>query len=254
MTGDAISVKYFAPKKKKKDEELKKKLSMQNLKPANNGGQDAFKSVNTMFKPLNNTGLQPLAAKPIPTIKPMGSLKPMGTKKAATTSPASAKPSMPKPTTALTPSAPASPVVKSEDPEITWETEISKVDTEKRQVFGWATVTHVDGQEVVDLQDDYIPMEEIEKAAYNYVLTSRKGGDMHAREGDGPRHTADLIESVIFSPEKISKMGLDPDAFPKMGWWLGMKVNDEEQWELVKKGERTGFSIHGKGHRVTKEI
>jgi hypothetical protein len=77
---------------------------------------------------------------------------------------------------------------------------------------------------------------------------------MHAREGDGPKHTADLIESVIFSPEKIEKMGLDPATFPKMGWWLGMKVNDEEQWELVKKGERTGFSIHGKGTRVSKEI
>jgi len=249
MTGDAISVKYFAPKRKKKEETLKKKLSMQNLKPMNNGGQDSFKSVNTMFKPVSNTGLQPLAAKPIPSIKPMGSLKPMGKKTANPSAPAMAKPKAP-----LAPTAPASPVSKSDDMDVTWETTISKVDTDKRQVFGWATVTHVDGKEVVDLQDDYIPMEEIEKAAYNYVLTSRKGGDMHARDGEGPKHTADLIESVIFSPEKIEKMGLDMAAFPKMGWWLGMKVNDEEQWDLVKKGARTGFSIHGKGHRVTKEI
>jgi Putative phage serine protease XkdF len=246
MTGDAISVKYFAPKKKKEEQKLSKKFVAQNLKPNGQTGQDQLKSVNSMFSSMKNTGLQPLAAKPAPKFKPMGTLKPMGTQTAS-------KPALAKPKAPMTPTAPVSPVAKS-DSEITWETEISKVDTEKRQVFGWATVTHVDGKEVVDLQDDYIPMEEIEKAAYNYVLTSRKGGDMHAREGDGPRHTADLIESVIFSPEKISKMGLDPDAFPKMGWWLGMKVNDEEQWELVKKGERTGFSIHGKGHRVTKEM
>jgi hypothetical protein len=77
---------------------------------------------------------------------------------------------------------------------------------------------------------------------------------MHARDGENPKHTADLIESVIFTPEKVAEMGLDPETFPKMGWWMGMKVNDEEQWELVKKGERKGFSIHGRGKRTEREM
>ena len=253
MAGDGQvlrdEVKYIKTKVKNK-KTVSKKFVAQNLKPVNPAGGDQMKAVNGMFKPLmNNTGLQPLVQKPQPSIKPMGSLKPTA---------GLAKPKMPKPAMAATntaqkPMKPLNPVSKGIG-DVVWETEISKVDVDKRQVFGWATVTHVDGQEVVDLQDDYIPMEEIEKAAYSYVVSSRKGGDMHAREGDGPKHTADLIESVIFSPEKIEKMGLDPAVFPKMGWWLGMKVNDEEQWELVKKGERTGFSIHGKGTRVSKEI
>lgn len=136
------------------------------------------------------------------------------------------------------------PVIKS----MTWDAEITGIDEDRRQVFGWATVTHVDGEEVIDRQGDYIPLEEIEKAAYNYVLTSRVGGDMHSRDGDAPKHTADLIESVIVTPEKAEAMGLT-DA-KNYGWWLGMKINDDEQWELVKKGERQGFSIHGKGKRT----
>jgi Putative phage serine protease XkdF len=252
MAGDGQvlrdEVKYIKTKVKSK-KKVSKKFTPQNLKPANPAGGDQMNAVNGMFKPLKNTGLQPLVQKPQPSIKPMGSLKPT----AGLAKPKMPKPAVPATNTIAKPLKPVSSVAKGIS-DVVWETEISKVDTDRQQVFGWATVTHVDGQEVVDLQDDYIPMEEIEKAAYNYVVSSRKGGDMHARDGDGPKHTADLIESVIFSPEKIEKMGLDPANFPKMGWWLGMKVNDEEQWELVKKGERTGFSIHGKGTRVSKEI
>ena len=253
MTGDAISVKYFTPKKKKKEKvtkllKINKKLAMNNSNPAMSPGKDQLNQVNSMFKPLKDTGITPLAPKVTPSLKPMGTLKPTGKKVAKA-------PQLPKVPTPQTPITPTSPVSKSDViDDVTWETEIIKVDKDKQQAFGWATVTHVNGEEVIDLQDDYIPLEEIEKAAYTYVLESRKGGDMHERDGEGPRHTADLIESMIFTPEKVSKMGFDPATFPKMGWWMGMKVNDDKQWDLVKKGERTGFSIHGRGHRISKEI
>jgi len=142
-------------------------------------------------------------------------------------------------------------VKKNDGPDLTWAGEIAKMDTDKRQVFGWCTVTHVNGEEVVDLQGDYIPLEEIEKAAYTYVVDSRKGGDMHSRDGELPLHTSDMVESFVVTPEKLSKMGLPQDALPH-GWWVGFKVNDEKQWDMVKSGERTGFSIHGSGKRVEK--
>ena len=135
---------------------------------------------------------------------------------------------------------------------ITWTGEIAKVDVEKRQVFGWASVSSINGEPVVDLQGDIVPIEETEKAAYRYVLESRKGGDMHARvakAADQPLHTADLIESFVVTPEKLAKMGLPPDALPH-GWWIGMHVNDDKQWAMVKSGERTGFSLHGLGSRT----
>jgi hypothetical protein len=137
--------------------------------------------------------------------------------------------------------------------DVTWSGEISKRDEDKRQVFGFCTVTHLNGEEVVDRQGDYIPLEEIEKSAYTYVIESRKGGDMHSRDGEHPLHTSDMIESFVITPEKLEKMGLEPNSLPH-GWWVGFKVNDDAQWERVKKSERTGFSIHGSGKRVEKSL
>jgi hypothetical protein len=136
--------------------------------------------------------------------------------------------------------------------EIVWEGEFSKFDMDKRQVFGWASVVEINGEPVIDRQGDYIEAEEIEKAAYNYVVKSRKGGDMHRREhheeGERPFHASDMIESFMVTPEKLEKMGLPAGSLPT-GWWVGYQVNDEATWDLVKKGHRTGFSIHGKGKR-----
>lgn len=140
---------------------------------------------------------------------------------------------------------------KDEVVKAAWTATISKVDVEKRQVFGWASLSMVDGQPVVDRQGDYVPIEETEDSAYHYMLHSRMGGDMHARVSKldgGPRHTADVIESIVFTPEKLEALGLEPDAVP-LGWWIGMQIHDEENWQDIKDGKRTGFSVHGSGTR-----
>jgi hypothetical protein len=140
--------------------------------------------------------------------------------------------------------------------DVTWTGTISKVNKEKRQVFGWASVTHVDGQPVVDRQLDFMPLDELENAAYQYVIESRTGGDMHRRvskAADAPVHVSDMIESFVVTPEKLVGMGLPGDAI-NPGWWVGYKINNDEQWELVKAGKRTGFSVHGAGKRTSKEI
>jgi hypothetical protein len=149
------------------------------------------------------------------------------------------------------------PVSKSELADVTWTGQIAKVDTDKRQVFGWASVSAINGEDVVDLQGDIVPIDEVEKSAYRYVIESRKGGDMHKRVSkagfalatDQPLHTADMIESFVVTPEKLEKMGLPANALPH-GWWVGYHVNDDAQWAMVKSGERAGFSIHGKGSRT----
>ena len=149
-------------------------------------------------------------------------------------------------------------VAKADDNlvDYTFVGEISKTDTHKRLAFGWCHLSEVDGQQHYDLQGDYAPIEEIEKSAYAYVHSSRKGGDMHARDGDGPKHTADLVESMVVTPEKLAKMGLSEEVAKSVptGWWIGMRVNDDAQWAQVLSGERAGFSIHGKGSRVSKVV
>jgi hypothetical protein len=126
--------------------------------------------------------------------------------------------------------------------------EISKVDEDKRQIFGWASVTSVNGQPVLDLQDDILPLEEIEKAAYSFVEKSRVGGNMHGKGENGPIHVSDMIESFVVTPEKKKALGL-PDDFPE-GWWTGFKVNDDQTWADAKSGKLAGLSIHGTGKRV----
>lgn len=165
---------------------------------------------------------------------------------------------IPKPLPPVAPSVPAPkkpmPVMKSDDElAVVWSGEFSKMDTDKRQAFGWASVVEVDGQPVVDLQGDWITPDEIEKAAYSYVRKSRIGGTQHQRDEDGaPVKAGDMIESFVVTPEKIEKMGL-PSDFP-VGWWVGYQYDDDATWADIKEGRKTGFSVHGRGKRVPAEI
>ena len=120
---------------------------------------------------------------------------------------------------------------------------VSKADKKKRQVFGWASVTEIDGQPVVDRQNDYVTIEEIEKAAHDYIQNSRDGGDMHKRKG-----TAVLIESLIVDDVKKDALGIPKDS-PE-GWWVGFQITDDDVWRMVEDGERPMFSVHGSGKRV----
>lgn len=140
-------------------------------------------------------------------------------------------------------------VGKSHEDDWSFDCSISKLDEDKRQVFGWASVIEKDGRPIEDLQGDVIALEEAERAAYEFVKKSRKGGDMHRRNGEDPHHVSDMIESFLVTPEKIEKMGIPENSLP-IGWWVGFQVNDDETWDLVKKQRRTGFSVHGRGKRT----
>lgn len=135
-----------------------------------------------------------------------------------------------------------------EQVEVVWDGEIAKADSEKQQIFGWASVVEVNGEPVLDLQGDVITPEEMEKAAYTYVQKSRKGGDMHLRNGWEPIKKSEMIESFIVTDEKRQAMGL-PSTVPT-GWWVGFAVQDPQVWADIKDGKRTGFSIHGHGRRT----
>lgn len=116
--------------------------------------------------------------------------------------------------------------------------EIQKSNEEKRLAFGWASVANI-----VDLQNDIIDAEELEQAAYNFVRFYREGGEMHERGG-----CAELVESIVFTPEKLKALGL-PENSLKTSWWIGFYVTDDEVWQKVKSGEYSMFSIEGKAIR-----
>lgn len=126
---------------------------------------------------------------------------------------------------------------------------IVKSNNDKRMAFGWASVSmRVDGEVIEDWQEDIVEPDELENAAYNFVLLYREGGEMHERGG-----AAVLIESVVFTPEKMSAMGIPEGTLP-VGWWIGFKVTDDDVWEKVKDGTYAMFSIEGEAERIETDI
>ena len=134
---------------------------------------------------------------------------------------------------------------KSSEDILKGQYKIIKSDDEKMLAFGWASVSmRVDGELIEDWQNDIVEPEELEKAAYDYVLLYREGGEMHERGG-----AAILIESVVFTEEKMRVMGSPAGTLP-VGWWIGFKVTDKEVWEKVKDGTYNMLSIEGEAERV----
>ena len=122
---------------------------------------------------------------------------------------------------------------------------IKKSDDDKHLAFGWASAAaDINGETVVDCYEDIIDIEELEQAAYKFVELYREGGEMHERGG-----CAVLVESIVFTPEKIAAMAI-PEGTVPTGWWIGFKVTDDDVWAKVKDGSYPMFSIEGQAVRV----
>lgn len=121
--------------------------------------------------------------------------------------------------------------------------QVTKLDPDQRLIFGWASVAAINGQEVVDKQGDIIPVPELEKAAYDFVLYSREQGDMHSQIGVGR-----LVESLVFTAEKaaIGLVAKNEQGEQIYGWFVGFKVESDEVWKAHKDGRRPELSIGGR--------
>jgi hypothetical protein len=140
----------------------------------------------------------------------------------------------------------AEPVVPSPESELialAGTYALAKASDEQQMVFGWANVAiRKDGEEVVDSHLDSIPVEELEKAAYQFVMESGVSGEDHAGEVD-----AVLVESIMFTEDKLAAMGIEKGAVP-LGWWTGFHIPDAAAY-LRAKTSKTMFSIEGTGLR-----
>jgi len=126
-------------------------------------------------------------------------------------------------------------------PTLEREIPIIKVDEEKHIVYGI-----VYAPEDVDTQGDMMTADEIEKMAYRFMKA---------------RRTTNVDEQHDYDPDEgyVAESWLiragDP-LFPneKEGAWaVGIKVENEETWEKVKKGEITGLSMGGYGKAIELE-
>ena len=127
---------------------------------------------------------------------------------------------------------------------------IFKTDDDKRLVFGWASISiTVDGEQLEDRQKDIIDPEDLEEAAYEYVLNFRDTGEEHVST---MRKKGKLVESCVFTAEKQKAIGI-PEGIIPIGWWIGFKIEDDAAWEKVKNGTYRMFSIEGKANRIPVE-
>jgi hypothetical protein len=153
-------------------------------------------------------------------------------------------------------------VAAKADAEFTLEGEISKLDDERRLVFGWASIAEIGGKIVTDLQGDRITEDTLEQAAYDYVLNARVGGRMHEDDDEGEaRQIGTLVESIVFTKEKQKSMvkslrvqGIEAELdLGCIAWWIGFRVQDDTVWQEVKDGKLKAFSVGGRGKREKME-
>lgn len=123
--------------------------------------------------------------------------------------------------------------------------DVKKTRTDNQLVFGWASIAkNADGTIPLDWQGDVLSAETIEKAAYEFVLKYRATGEEHAGGQKG-----DMVESVVFTKEKMAALGIPEGTVPE-GWWVGFHIPDTEVFEKIKKGQYKMFSIQGKAKRI----
>lgn len=129
--------------------------------------------------------------------------------------------------------------------EVPFEVDISKMNDDQHLVFGWASVSiNADGSIPLDWQGDITSPEVLENAAYQYVLKYRTTGEMHQGEAVGY-----LIESCMFTKQKMQAMGIPEGILPE-GWWVGFYIPDDEVVDKIKSGQYKMFSIQGKARRL----
>ena len=124
--------------------------------------------------------------------------------------------------------------------------QIAKYADDKQLVFGWASVAKdVNGNEPLDWQGDIIDPADLENAVYKFNLEFRESNDMHQPNSVN----GSLIESVMFTKEKMAAMGIPEGVVPE-GWWVGFRIDDPIAYQKVKCGIYKMFSIEGSGTRI----
>ncbi len=118
-----------------------------------------------------------------------------------------------------------------------------KSDAALQTVYGWASVAMTkSGEQVLDHHQDLIDPEDLEVAAYQFVLEAGGSGEDHAGAVD-----AHLVESVCITKEKLAAWELSEDALP-LAWWVGFHIPDTDAYNRAVTS-KSMFSIEGEAIR-----
>lgn len=118
---------------------------------------------------------------------------------------------------------------------------ILKIDEEQRIIYGWASVTTLKGEHIVDLQGEVIKTDTLHKAINEFMKGVRVGKLNHSGEQVGQ-----IVHSFPMSKDICEALGIQSD---KEGWITGYHVTDDTLWEKVKAGDYAEFSIGGRAQK-----
>ena len=123
-------------------------------------------------------------------------------------------------------------------------------DDENNCIFGWGYVAlRKDGSQVVDHSEDFVKPENIkdlEIGTYAFNLAYREGDIRHTSLDTPP--TGFLIESMVFTNEKMEKMRVPKGILPE-GVWFGFYFPDDKDYQMIKAMKKPMFSLFGKVQR-----
>jgi cation transport regulator ChaB len=119
--------------------------------------------------------------------------------------------------------------------------DILKVDTARRIVWGWASVSTMKGELVTDLQGDRMTPEVMAKMADRFMRSARAAKAMH--DGDD---VGEVIHSFPLTNELAKAFGIETD---REGWITGTYIKSDDEWEKVLRNEYRGLSIGGRARR-----
>lgn len=135
---------------------------------------------------------------------------------------------------------------------------ITKADTERGIVFGWAIISKQADesgklQPYYDLQEDYIPEDTMLDASMEFMRGDRPAGEMHKADNtitvNGKKVSGEILYGFPLTEDICEKMDIKSGM---TGMIVGAHVRDKEALQKFKNGEYTGFSIEGK--RLVQDI
>lgn len=134
---------------------------------------------------------------------------------------------------------------------VEYEAEVLKVDDTLGLVLGWAIICNTGvsiskgeaGEPYFDKQEDHIPEYSMLDATTDFMLNSRKAGEMHWKDDEGEaigKGTVVFAWPMTFEVAKA--FGLETS---QTGLMIAIKPDSDEILEKFRNGEYKGFSIGG---------
>ena len=126
-----------------------------------------------------------------------------------------------------------------------FEVKLAEVDSEKRILMGAALIPNKQIFRRIDDDEFYVffSKETVKKASELFL---KNGNQSNATlQHDGKIDGMTVVESWIVDDLEFDKSKKYGSSVPIGTWMISMKVDNEDVWQRVKKGEIKGFSIEG---------